>query len=122
MAELKLAFDAVKRGVNWFVLSAYSGGKLACQLQVRILKQQAVLLPYPKAPYASKAGFKGKGIGAALVAYAVGFARKQDVQKVVFANFDDAALARRLAGPGRVQDYFEFRYPENPERFQIIWD
>lgn len=119
---LKLAFDAVKRGPHWFVLSAYSGGKTACQLQVRRLQHQAVLLPYPKSPFASKSGFKGKGVGAALVAYAVGFARKQGVHKVIFANFDDESLARRLSGPGRVQSYFEFRYPENPERFQIVWE
>ncbi len=122
MAEVKLAFDAVKRGVNLFVLSAYSGGKLACQLQLRLLKGKAILLPYPKAPFAAKSGFKGKGVAAALVAYSVGFARKQGAESVVFANFDDESLARQLAGPGRVQMYHEFSYPENPERYQIVWD
>ncbi len=122
MAELKLAFDAVKRGANWFIASAYSGGKLACQLQIRLLKGKAVLLPYPKAPFASQPGFKGKGVGKALVAYAVGFARKQGVHQVVFANFDDEKLARRLSGPGHVVQYHEFSYPENPERYQIVWD
>ncbi len=122
MFELKLAFDAVKRGVNHFVLSAYSGGKLACELQVRLIKGKAVLLPYPKAPFAAKSGFRGKGIGKALVAYAVGFARKLGAHQVVFANFDDEKLARRLSGPGHVVQYHEFSYPENPERYQIVWD
>ncbi len=121
MADLSLAFDAVKRGANQFVLSAFSKGALACELQVRLLKGQAVLLPYPKAPFASKLGFKGKGVAKALVAYAVGFARKQGASRVVFANFLDARLAESVAGPGRVEQYHEFAYPENPERYQIVW-
>lgn len=122
MAELKLAFDAIKRGANWFVLSAYSGGELTCELQVRFLRKKAVLLPFPKAPFCSKTGFRGKGVGRALVAYAVGFARKQGAFEVIFPNFSDESLAKKLSGPGRVQKYYEFAYPENPERFQIIWD
>jgi len=122
VADVSLAFDAVKRGASWFVLSAHSGGRLACELQLRLLKTQAVLLPYPKAPFASKPGFQGKGVGKALVAYAVGFARKQGASRVLFANFQDEKLARTLSGPGRVEQYHEFAYPEAPERYQIVWD
>ncbi|MBI2445320.1 hypothetical protein HYV43_02935 [Candidatus Micrarchaeota archaeon] len=122
MVDVKLAFDAVKRGANWFVLSAYSGGSLACQLQVRMVRQKAVLLPYPHAPFSSQPGFQGKDVGKALVAYAVGFARKQGADVVVFANFPHEELAKKLAGPGRVEPYHEFMYPDHPERYQIVWN
>lgn len=122
MVDFKLAFDAVKRGANWFVLSAYSGGTLACQLQVRMVRTKAVLLPFPHAPFESKPGFRGKGVGKALVAYAVGFSRKQGADVVCFPNLPNQALAAKLAGPGRVEQYHEFTYPEHPERYQIIWD
>ncbi len=121
MAEIKLSFDAVKRGANQYVLTAYSGRRPACQLQVRLLKEKAILLPYPKAPFAARPGFKSQGVAQALVAYAVGFARKQGATVVVFANFRDEKLARTLAGPGRVNVYHEFAYPAHPERYQIVW-
>ncbi len=118
---LKLAFKAVKRGASEYVLSAFSGGVEAAVLRLRIYKKTGALSPYPKAPFQPKEGFRGKGISHALVAYAVGFARKAGANRVVFSNFADEKTAKSLAGPGKVLKYYDFSYPDNHEWYQIVW-
>ncbi|MBI4360610.1 hypothetical protein HY572_02430 [Candidatus Micrarchaeota archaeon] len=121
MKALSVAFRTVKTKGSEFRVTAWQNEKESGALLVRFQEENAYLVPDPKALKIVHAHAKGQGLAKALVAYAVGVARKQGAKNVVFANIQNEELAEKLAGNGRVTSYHEFGDAAYPERFQIQW-
>lgn len=118
---LRLAFRTVKTKGKQFRVTAWQDGKEAGALLICFQDEKAYLVPAPNALKIVHPHAKGQNVTKALVAYAVGEARKMGAKSVTFANIKNEALAKELAGNGNVSSYHEFGDAAHPERFQIQW-
>ncbi|MDP2717383.1 MAG: hypothetical protein Q8P02_01430, partial [Candidatus Micrarchaeota archaeon] len=98
-------------------LVAKHEGKEAARLLLRLYRHSGILVADSK-----KAAKPALSALRALVAYGVGFARRQHAKTVVMANLPSEKLADALSGGlGHVTRYFEFADAGHPERYQIEW-
>jgi hypothetical protein len=115
---MKLSLFAYKTGGREFTLTAKHDGKEQGKLLLRLHRRTGILLREGK----KEKGKKSLSALCALVAYGVGFARRQNATKVVMANLPSEKLAHVLSGGmGHVNRYFEFADTGHPERYQIEW-
>ncbi len=116
---MKISLSATKTGGREFTLVARHQGKQAARLLLRFHRNAGILLADAKETAAKKGSLSALR---ALVAYGVGFSRRQHCQNVVMANLPSEKLAHALSGGiGHVNRYFEFADAGHPERYQIQW-